>query len=83
MRNSDWLHLFAYSGAFIGSNDGGSLLLGFVVLLVDVTDKARILSYGSPKSKTVMRSVGGDEYVFLANTIDEPAIVRSTTTTLP
>jgi hypothetical protein len=76
--NPDSLRLILFTDASFGNAEGLSSQLGFVVALVDDTDKANIVHYGSQKSKRVTRSVLAAEVLGLVYGWDQAFVVQHT-----
>ena len=72
------LRLFAFTDASFANNKDLSSQIGYVLALVDATDKANIVHWSSVKCKRVTRSVLASELYAMAHGFDIGAAVKST-----
>jgi hypothetical protein len=70
------LQLTVYSDASFANNYNMSSQLGYIIFLSDKTRSCNQLHYSSHKSKTVIRSILGDEVMAFADAFDMAMIVR-------
>ena len=70
------LQLRAYADASFATNDDQSSQLGFIILLVDGSGQAHVLSFSSRKSRRVVRSVLAVEVYAFGAACDEGYMLR-------
>lgn len=74
--DKDSLKLKVYSDSSFANNDDHSSQLGYIVLLVDKTNKCNILHLSSHKSRRVTQSVLGGEVYAFADAFDIAYIMK-------
>ena len=76
LRKKVSLDLRVYADASFANNDDDSSQLAYIVLLCDNTERCHVLSYGSRKSRRVVRSIMAGELYAFSHAFDSTFIIK-------
>ena len=74
--DSDSLRVVSYSDAAFANNADSSSQLGYIIILIDATNMAVLVSYKSYKSRRIARSVLSAEVIAFADLSDNALTIR-------